>query len=255
MVLVRDGRFAPELFLVHRHFRASFGASYVFPGGLLDAGDCEAPAFSGETSAEAADRCLGLTAGGLYYYCAAIREVFEEAGVLLAHRGGGRRIDQSHWQALQPSRDGLNSGALRWSEFLRRNDLTLACEALHYFAWWITPRGRPKRFSTRFFLAALPEGQEALHDGRELTDSRWTTARDAIRAFEARELVLPPPTSATLREIADLPDVDGLLRWADGRAREGVPRIVPAIVSRGGQDRVLLPDDPDYPPDANQDAQ
>ncbi|HEX2139186.1 MAG TPA: hypothetical protein VHG33_05690 [Woeseiaceae bacterium] len=255
VVLAREGIGAPELFLVHRDARASFGASFVFPGGLLDRSDCEADAFSSEFSGEMANRSLGLASGGLDYYCAAIRELFEETGVLLARHAGGAMVSGASAEQLEleAARSALNAGNLRWSEFLRQHELTLACDALRYFAWWITPRTRPKRFSTRFFLAALPDGQAAVHDGRELTDSRWSTAAAALASHESGELVLPPPTRATLKDLARSETLEQLLDWARRRAEAGVPRILPAIVDSGGGERIVLPGDPDYPANADRD--
>lgn len=251
VVLVREGTRAPEVFLVHRHARTSFGASYVFPGGLLEPGDCKARAWSGGVSAAAADRCLELSKGGLDYYSAAIRELFEETGVLLARHGNSERYPDD----LVAARGQLNAGELLWPEFLQRHDLALACESLHYFAYWITPRNRPKRFSTRFFMARLPDGRTASHDGAELTDSRWTTAADAVAASKAGELKLPHPTLATLNDIADYRNVDELLAWARQRSDDGVQRILPAIVSSGGRDRVVMPGHPDYPQHADRGEQ
>jgi 8-oxo-dGTP pyrophosphatase MutT (NUDIX family) len=245
-VLARAGARAPELFLVQRPSGRTFGASYVFPGGVLEPDDGDAARFSA-LAPEAANRCLGLAGGGLDFYCAAIRELFEETGVLLARSDGKLPPPER----LAAARARLNDGTLRWSDFLADNGLVLATDAMHYFAWWITPRARPKRFSTRFFLAALPEGQEASHDGRELTASRWMTASDAIEAARAGELALPPPTLATLHDLAACAGLEELLAWAARRAREGVPRILPAIVRRDGHDRVLMPGDPEYPPDAD----
>lgn len=238
---------------MHRHARTSFGASYVFPGGLLAPDDRCAPAFSGDFAPAAADRCLALPSGGLDYYSAAIRELFEETGVLLARERGSRRwfAASAGRQAIDTARASLNSGETRWREFLARHDLALACELLHYFAYWITPRSRPQRFSTRFFLSRLPEGQKAMHDGHELTDSRWTTAGAAIAAHEARELTLPPPTLATLEDIARFRDIDELLGWARRSSERGVRRILPAIVSAGGRERIVMPGHADYPADAD----
>jgi 8-oxo-dGTP pyrophosphatase MutT (NUDIX family) len=249
VVLAREGAGAPEFFLVHRHARAAFGASYVFPGGLVDPGDCEAEAFSRELPAQAANCCLGLAAGALDYYCAAIRELFEETGVLLARAAGGAMAAGASVAAaeLEAARAALNAGRLRWPDFLRERELTLAADALQYFAWWITPRARPKRFSTRFFLAALPEGQAAAHDGRELTDSRWATAAEALAAHDAGELVLPPPTRATLADLAGCGTLTELFDWASRRREAGVPRILPVIVSSGGRESILMPGQPDYP--------
>lgn len=233
---------------MRRPREATFGASYVFPGGVLEGDDGRAAALS-VLSARAANRCLGLERGGLAWYCAAIRELFEETGVLLAR--GRQDTALPPRPVLVRAREALNGGTLRWSDFLEGNGLVLACDALHYVAWWITPRARPKRFSTRFFVAALPQGQQASHDGRELTDSRWTTVADALAGAQVGALALPPPTVATLRELARFDDLEELLGWARGRAAEGVPRILPAIIRQGGRDRVVMPGDPDYPPDAD----
>lgn len=251
VVLAREGAQAPEFFLVHRHARTSFGASHVFPGGLLDAGDCEAEALSPDFSAAAANRRLGLADGGLEYYCAALRELFEETGVLLARDADGVVTEAAvAGLELEAAREALNDGRLRWSVLLRERGLTLACDALRYFAWWITPRTLPKRFSTRFFVAVLPEGQTAAHDRRELTGSRWATAQEALAAHASGELVLPPPTRATLADLAPLRTLENLLAWANRREASGVAPILPVIASEGGRQRILLPGDADYPADA-----
>jgi 8-oxo-dGTP pyrophosphatase MutT (NUDIX family) len=249
-VLARPGARAPELFLGQRRSGPAFGASYVFPGGLLEGGDCDAAAFS-DLPAEVANSGLGLDAGGLDYYCAAIRETFEETGVLLARGPHGAGLPSR--EVLEAARRRLNEGERRWSDFLREQRLVLACDALHYFAWWVTPRTLPRRFSTRFFLAALPEGQEASHDGRELTGSRWMTAGAALAAADEGVLTLPPPTRATLADLARSADLEALLDWARRRTAAGVPRIQPVIERREGRDRVLMPWDPDYPADAGGD--
>ncbi len=251
VVLVRDGVSLPEVFLVHRHARTSFGASDVFPGGLLEPGDCKVNARSGSLSAKTADRCLALSTGGLDYYSAAIRELFEEAGVLLARK----RTSGVYQGNMAAARRQLHAGELSWRDFLEQHDLVLECESLHYFAYWITPRDRPRRFSTRFFMTGLPEGQSATHDGVELTDSRWTTAADAIAANGSGDLALPPPTLATLRDMQELESVNELLAWAKRRSEEGVARILPAILRSDGRDRVVMPGHPDYPDHADRGEQ
>jgi 8-oxo-dGTP pyrophosphatase MutT (NUDIX family) len=250
VVLVRDGRSAPEVFLVHRPAGAAFGASYVFPGGLLEPADGKVGGRSGLT-AQTADRCLAVKHGGLDYYSAAIRELFEETGVVLARNGAtGEYPDDA--AAL---RRQLNAGAVSWDDFLEQQNLLLECESLHYFAYWITPRARPRRFSTRFFLASMPQGQSASHDGEELTDSRWATAADAIAANDSGDIALPPPTLATLRDLREFGRVEELLAWARRRSETGVVRILPAILSSDGRDRVVMPGHPDYPAHADRGEQ
>ncbi|HZW58984.1 MAG TPA: hypothetical protein VFE85_01715, partial [Woeseiaceae bacterium] len=124
----------------------------------------------------------------------------------------------------------------------------LPCDRLHYIAHWITPLGLPRRFTTRFFAAALPAGQEASHDGAELTDSRWSTAAAALAADRDGELDLPPPTRMTLQQLAGYGSVDALLRWAKQRQSGGVEACLPAIVGAAGEEHVVMPGQPDYPP-------
>ena len=160
-MLARPGRAEPELFMVRRHAKSAFGAAYAFPGGVVDPGDRLVHGFCQGISARAADEKLGVASGGLDYYSAAIRELFEESGVLLADAG-------NLGEALPVVRDALNDGSDSWDDFVRRNSLQLDCHALHYISHWITPPSQPKRYSTRFFLAALPDGQVASHCGGEL---------------------------------------------------------------------------------------
>lgn len=248
VVLLRSNDGSPEILLVRRHERTAFGASHVFPGGLVETCDRHACCDKGP-AAEDACRRLGLNDGALDYYSAAIRELFEETGVLLARDPQGRMPPT----APSPATDELDAGRyrlisqeLQWPEFLAQYDLQLAVDAISYFAWWITPAARPRRFSTRFFLAMLPDGQIARHDGRELTDSRWVTAADALVAGRRGELVLPPPTRATLGDLAAFESVDELKAWADERARTGVAKILPIILSRRGRETILMPDHHDY---------
>lgn len=255
VVLARAGEPLPEFLLVRRHARAAFGASYVFPGGLLEAQDRAAGLRCLSPSASEANRCLGLDEGALDYYSAAIRELFEETGVLLARDATGQLPAAASGHDGEPYPDerlGLLSAELSWPGMLERCDLTMSADRLTYFAWWITPTARSARFSTRFFLAALPPGQVARHDGRELTDSCWITAADALAAGRRGELPLPPPTVATLRELSVLAGLDALQQWAERRAMAGVSPIMPLIETRNGRERIIMPGDADYPADAGE---
>ena len=244
VALVRESCAGPELLLVLRHSKASFGDSYVFPGGLVETSDYEVWSRCDGLDAGAANARLDLDNGGLAYYSAAIRELFEEAGILLARNVTG------HWpgvDALAADRDALNAGALTWPEFLEAHDLRLACDSLVYFEYWVTPREIPKRFATRFFLARLPDGQVASHCGRELTDSRWLTAAAALADARDAKLQLPRPTEASLETLDDFGDVDSMLAWAEQRCRAGVNCKLPAVISVDGKPRVVMPGDQLYP--------
>jgi 8-oxo-dGTP pyrophosphatase MutT (NUDIX family) len=232
VVLVRDAENAPELLLVQRHERSAFGGAYAFPGGVLEHAD-----------ARVANHCAGITpadadgllnvADGVAWFSAAVRELFEESGVLLAEVGKPG-VD------LGAARDALNDGTLDWQTFVQQNSLQLQCDALHYFSFWITPEALPKRFATRFFLAAMPDGQDAAHCGGELTDSCWMTAQEALAAYRGGSIRLHFPTIRTLETLARYGTPDELIEWAASRARKGVPCIFPEIRERHGEARVLV---------------
>ena len=244
VALLRDAGSGPELLLVLRHAKTSFGATYVFPGGVLGPEDTQVADRCAGMSEARASATLGLESGGLAYYSAAIRESFEEAGVLLARTAAGEWADA---RSLAHHRAPLNDGRESWRDFLLRYDFYLACDALHYFSFWITPRELAKRFSTRFFAATLPDGQIATHCGTELTDSRWLPARKALAGHEEGRFELPHPTVVTLRELSRFDDLPSLIEWADERSRAGVACLLPATVVINGERRVLMPGDAGYP--------
>lgn len=244
VVLLRDCNSGPELLLVLRDAKTSFGATYVFPGGLLGSEDEMVHDRCDGIDEESANSTFQLTTGGIAYYSAAIRELFEEAGVLLARTAAGEWADA---EPLDHYRDTLNKGQESWQGFLARYDLRLACDALHYFSFWITPREVAKRFSTRFFVAALPDGQVATHCGTELTDSRWLSARQALADNEAGDIELPHPTVMTLQSLSQFHNTKTMLGWADDRCRNGVECVRPAVVIVAGERRLLMPGDPGYP--------
>jgi 8-oxo-dGTP pyrophosphatase MutT (NUDIX family) len=232
VVLARAAAAAPELLLVRRHERSAFGGAHAFPGGVLEPAD-----------SRVADHCTGITAGdanallsvdrGLDYFSAAVRELFEESGVLLA-KVGRPGVD------LGAARDALNDGTLDWQSFVAGNEVQLHCDALHYFGFWITPEALPRRFSTRFFLAAMPADQDATHCGGELTDSCWMTAGDALAACRSDSILLHFPTIRTLESLAGCDSLAALIEWAESRARAGVPCIFPKIEKRGDEARVIV---------------
>ena len=193
VVLVRPGAGEPEIFMARRHEKSSFGAAYAFPGGVVDPEDKAVHEFCTGMSTFDADANLGVKGEGLDYYSAGIRELFEETGVLLAN------IDRVG-EPLRAARDALNDGSDNWADFVTRHELMLRCDALHYISHWVTPPSEDKRYTTRFFLAALPEGQEATHCGGELTESCWRTAQAFLAAGRAGELVLHHPTGQDTRE-------------------------------------------------------
>ena len=240
VVLVRESEGDPELFMVLRHAKSSFGASYAFPGGVVDPEDSDVHDYCRGVSARTADKNIGIKENGLDYYSAAVRELFEESGVLLADTD-----DIS--EGLPAARDALNDGSDNWADFVKRNKLKLRCEQLRYISHWITPPSRSKRYSTRFFLAAIPEGQAAMHCGGELTGSRWISAQDALDAGRAGDIVLPFPTIKTLEVIARHKTLGDLVDWASSCVDWGITSMMPMIIQRNGQSEIVLPGDADYP--------
>ena len=255
VVLVREGASDPEILMVRRKAGDAFGDSYAFPGGVVDDDESQAQAFCRGTTAEQADAELGLPSGGLDFYSAAVRELFEETGVLLARDSQGDWAFSGNPDAealLRELRDQLDDGVLPWAEVLRTHDLCIACDALHYFSFWETPVRLPKRWAARFFLAEMPPGQDAQHDGSEITDSCWMTAAEVLSIGKDRGMNLPFPTLSTLKKISEFRTVDELLGWASAQATEGIAKIRPVILRDDGKTRFVIPGDPDYPEDGDQ---
>ncbi len=222
VILARDGEQAPEICLVRRHAQATFGGAYVFPGGVVDATDHTIDRQYVDIDPADADRILNLEGEGLGYYVAAVRELFEESGVLMAKQ-------VSCDDELDAARLALNSGTLEWNHFVAEKQLLLACSTLRYFSHWITPDVIPKRFSTRFFLARMPDDQHACHDDGELTDAIWTTAEGALASAQKGELSLHFPTIKTIEQLARFATVDELEAWAARCEKSGVVAIHPVM--------------------------
>lgn len=240
VILAREAAGDPEIFMVRRHESLSFGAAHAFPGGVVEADDADVYPFCTGIEPALANSRLGVGNGGLDYYSAAIRELFEESGVLLADF---RDLEDK----LEIVRAGLNAATERWADFVRRNQLQLKCDCLHYIGHWVTPDMRPKRYSTRFFLAVLPRGQVATHCGGELTDSRWASARDLLASAKNGDVDLPYPTTRTLESVARHETLDALVEWARSRVEWGITSMIPAIIERNGEQVIVLPGDKDYP--------
>jgi 8-oxo-dGTP pyrophosphatase MutT (NUDIX family) len=245
VLLVRDAEpTGVEVFVLRRTANATFAADmYVFPGGRVDDVDHAAelePYCDGLDDATASAR-LGIDKGGLAYWVAAVRECFEEAGVLLARRrdGGPLVIDEA-------DRKAVHAGELSMEQLCKRDDLVLDLTAIRYIAHWVTPVGEgARRFDTRFFLAAAPDDQEGVHDDAELVHSMWVDPADAVAQAERGALLMMPPTIANLNFVAECADSDAALALADAVGTP--PRILPKLRrTTDGSRQVALPGDPDY---------
>ena len=195
LILLRKGASGLETLMLQRTQGAAFlGGAYVFPGGSLDAADAATHRTVGLSDVQASQR-LGLPSGGLAYYVAAVRECFEEAGVLLAVHGDGKPVSAARASALLPSRD-------KFFEMLEEEDLYIPANALAYYGHWITQPGRSRRFDTRFFAALAPEGQEGAHDATEHINQLWTPPGEALERGKRGEIELVYATKQTLQELA-----------------------------------------------------
>jgi len=219
-----DGR--PETFMVRRNPRAKFAAdAFVFPGGVLEVEDKlpggEAPC-SGLTRAEANRRLTDRggdppedEAESIGLHIAAVRELFEEAGILLARNGdGGVELTPDVCERLAGSRTEIQQGKRRLGDLVTELGLELAPEELIPFSHWITPEGSPRRFDTRFFMMEDRPGQTASHCGIETVDGVWITPAEAIRRFEAGEITLVSVTVDHLRVLSAYQSTAELLAYA-----------------------------------------
>ena len=245
VILVRDGQSGLEVFMEKRHIKSDFvGGAYVFPGGRVDPDDTVADGLCEGLDSQSADEVLNLERGGLALYVAAIRECFEEAGVLLAYDAGGELLDFSSQDVenrYRDARDHINSSELTLQALLEREQLKLATDRIGYWSHWVTPEGSPRRYDTRFFVAEAPPAQTAAHDDWELTESAWVTPREAIERALAREWMIIYPTLMNLRDLAKFSDAASLMKWT--RANGDVPVNLPKVLD---SERVVLPGDEGY---------
>ncbi len=245
VLLVRQLEKTFDLFMVRRGSRGFMAGAFVFPGGKLDGADLqpELMARCDLCVAEAARRLSlpGDAEEALGLHVAALRELFEEAGVLLAVHPSGHLVDSTS-EPLPGYRRALLAEEMSFQEILHRLDLTLAASSLHYFAHWITPPVEPRRFDTRFFIARAPAKAMANHDARETIDSRWLEPGEALGMGAKGEINLPPPTAKSLELLAAQPDVDRLLKWA----QQWTPvTVCPEVeMNEDGQIFVILPGAP-----------
>jgi 8-oxo-dGTP pyrophosphatase MutT (NUDIX family) len=207
---MRDGASGLEILLLRRSLRAAFApGAYVFPGGRVDEGDAAAAAglrVDGLTPERAAER-LGLPAANppaIAYYVAAVREAFEETGILVGLRGDGATPATAAADAhAERVRNDLLEGHIGFADALDRLECRIAGGELEYFAHWITPERSPRRFDTRFFAARVGGGLDPVVDAREMTEACWITPAAALLATREGSMPMILPTVRTLERLAD----------------------------------------------------
>lgn len=239
VLLLRDSP-SLEVLMVERHANIGFaGGALVFPGGRIDPGDRN-PAWAEHSAG--CDR--QLLAGEV----AAIREAFEEAGILLARDASAGPdaplIDGERAAALGEWRAVVEKDDAQFLELIRRENLSLACDKLCLFAHWIAPPGLHKRFDTLFFAAACPPGQEAREDGNEATEALWIAPEDAIAARQRGERKIIFPTLCNLRLLGSSTAVSDVFAFAGERK---IAPIQPTIEMRDGAPWLCIPQDMGYP--------
>ena len=247
VTLVRDAPGGFEVLMMQRNFKSVFmPGMHVFPGGAVDPHDSSAEIAalcSGLDDAEAS-RKLGIAQGGLAYWVAAIRESFEEAGILLACNDQGEIVtldDAVRGERFHAYRSRVEHGEHPLSEMLRDEGLQLPLQHITYFSHWITPVGAPRRYDTRFFVAHAPQSQQPLHDNRETINHVWVRPAEALSLHKVKKFDMRTPTIHTLRLFAEHDSVASLVKRM--RALGDIPVIEPRIARNG---RRLLPGDAGY---------
>jgi len=249
VMLLRDCPTGLEVCMLQRNLQSDFvGGAYVFPGGGVDPEDAEAdlePVVVGRTDAEAS-RLVGVERAGLAFWVAAIRESFEEAGVLLAVTDDDRVIsfsDPAVSERFEVHRADVDGGRRRLAAVCVDEGLRLDVGSIHYFSRWVTPLGAPRRYDTRFFVAAAPEEQVALHDDHEVIGTRWLTPAAALADHDAGVITMIFPTVRTMVALARFGSAAEVLDHA--AAQGAVEPVIPLIEDIGGGMRIVLPGDPE----------
>ena len=238
ILLLRDNAASREIevFMMVRHYEIDFNSgALVFPGGSVDKGDNEIIArpdlYSGAEGLDAAD---------LSFRIAAIRETFEESGILLARpKRSNALVDANQAQQIEAAhRTALCEGKTTFLNVLADHGMLLALDLLVPYAHWITPEGMPKRFDTWFFLAAAPPEQAGAHDGKESTDSIWVSPRDALAGGESGRFKLPFPTTRNLIRLGKQPGVKAALEDSRGKP---IVTVMPVMTKLNGGRQLRIP--------------
>lgn len=239
VLLLRDAEPQLHVFMVVRHEQIDFASgALVFPGGKVDAADAD-PALA-PFLAEAGT----LGEDERAFRVAAIREAFEECGVLLAReRGAAETLPAARLKALAPWRQKLVKGEATMLDLATREGLEFAVDLLSAYSHWVTPAFMPKRFDTWFFLAHAPEDQLAIHDGLESVDSVWISPAEALADLAAKRRVILFPTRLNLMMLDASRTADEAIDAARGRP---ISAVEPWIVERDGKKWLTIPADAGY---------
>ena len=224
VVLLRDGdghEGGVEVYLLRRTVDMAFAGGFcVFPGGGVDPRDFEQEiGWAGPDAEEWADLLRTNAEHARALVCAAVRETFEESGVLLAGPTADSVVDDTTGEDWERDRQALEARELAFTDFLRRRGLVLRTDLLRWWGTWVTPVFEPRRYDTRFFVAQLPEGQVTRDVSTESDHVVWLAVREAIDAVDAGSMAMLPPTYATCLELYDHRSPAEVLAAADTKDR------------------------------------
>jgi 8-oxo-dGTP pyrophosphatase MutT (NUDIX family) len=241
-----------DVFLLRRHAKSSFmGGNYVYPGGRVDRddGSPEICSLSKGMTFEEAQNILRETFSpeeSFAHWVAAIRELFEEAGVLLAYDQKGNLFqlrNRDEREKLLIYRQLLQEGKMTICEIAEKENLLFALDQLYYCAHWITPEAQSQRFDTRFFLARYPSGQEASHDQKETTAGIWITPEKALEENLKGDVILSPPTLKTLENLSRFKSIEDVFH---SLKQEDIEPILPILTKISNDPLLIFPWDPEY---------
>ena len=262
VILTRDrGEEQYEIYLMRRCKKQSFMAvAHVFPGGRLDDEDCDSVLL--ECACELSLCCEKLSyhepelaherVRGLLF--AALRETFEEAGIMLAYNASGDLInfsenDTALKDRFTEYRFELHGKKITLKDLAKKEGITYALDLLVPYSHWITPEaeGAAKRFDTRFFIAMAPMGQVPVHDNMEMIESLWIAPHRALEEYKSGKILLMPPTLKTIEELNEFKTVDELFKASRSRR---INTILPETFAVENGYGIRLPNDPEYSNDA-----
>ncbi len=246
LTLLRTGPQGLEVLLLKRTWDAVFlPGYYVFPGGAVDPGDEAVQRHLRGADDRSISQTMSLDTGGTHYLVAAVRESFEEAGLLLATRADGSALTESQLASVQADRASVFRGELDFGALCRKHNLALPLDRLAYLSHWITPVDAPRRFDTRFFVAISPEHQQPRHDGVETINHVWLSPRQALADHRDGRRLIGAPTLQTLRFLSDFDTPEAVLAYAHANPPPARPTR-PWPARKGDQAISVAPGAPAY---------
>ncbi|GAB2971903.1 NUDIX hydrolase [Nocardioides montaniterrae] len=237
VIVLRQGASGPEAYLLRRQLTMDFASGMaVFPGGGVDPRDhaVDANLWAGPTPAEWAARLGCSEADATSLVCAAVRETFEESGVLLAGPSASEVVADTTGDDWEADRVALEGRSLSLTDLLTRRGLVLRTDLLGVWTAWLTPEFEPKRYRTWFFAAELPAGQRTRDVSSESSSVLWLSVAEAVAQVEAGELAMMPPTYLTCLELSQHSSVASVLAVAAERSVEMfMPEVIEVDPSTG----------------------